>query len=146
LDGLLVAIVDATRTGEHDLPHSATGDLKAWEYDALCIYARLVMQAIFNCPPSIAEDRVHYALYPPESISDRTSVTSLALAVQKFVESLLTDFLWHRDAFQVKVVQDSDRSGWFLEGRMRVGDSIDDEWCLVWLLRGISEKWDIAIR
>ena len=104
------------------------------------------MQAIFNRPPSIAEDRVHYALYPPDSVSDRTSVTSLALAVQKFVESLLTDFLWHRDAFQVKVVQDSSQSGWFLEGRMRVGDSIDDEWCLVWLLREISEKWDIAIR
>lgn len=131
---------------ERDFPHSATtGDLKAWEYDTVC-YALLVMQAIFNRPPSIAEDRVHYALYPPDSVSDRTSVTSLALAVQKFVESLLTDFLWHRDAFQVKVVQDSSQSGWFLEGRMRVGDSIDDEWCLVWLLREISEKWDIAIR
>jgi hypothetical protein len=104
------------------------------------------MQAIFNHPPSIAEDTVHYALYPLESSSDRTSVTSLALAVQSFVDSLLTDFLWQRDAFQVKVVQDGDRSGWFLEGRVRVGDSIDDEWCVVWLLRGISEKWDVAIR
>ena len=104
------------------------------------------MQAIFNRPPSIAEDTVHYAFYPPESVSDRTSVSSLALAVQNFVQSLLTDFLWHRDAFQVKVVQDSNESGWFLEGWMRVGDSIDDEWCLVWLLRRISEKWDFAIR
>ena len=104
------------------------------------------MQAIFNHPPSIAEDTVHYALYPPESDSDRTCVSSLALAVQNFVQSLLTDFLWHRDAFQVKLVQDCNGSGWFLEGRMRVGDSIDDEWCLVWLLRGISEKWDFAIR
>jgi hypothetical protein len=104
------------------------------------------MQAIFNHPPSIAEDTVHYVLYPLESSLDRTSVTSLALAVQSSVDFLLTDFLWHRDAFQVKVVQDSDRSGWFLEGRVRVGDSIDDEWCVVWLLRGISEKWDVAIR
>jgi len=74
-------------------------------------------------------------------------VTSLALAVQIFVDSLLTDgFLWHRDAFQVKVVQDCDSSAWFLEGRMRVGDSIDDEWCVVWLLRQVSEKWDVTIR
>lgn len=28
---------------------------------------------------------------------------------------------------------------------MRVGDSIDDEWCVVWLLREVSEKWDCAI-
>lgn len=105
------------------------------------------MQAIFNRPPSIAEDTVQYSLYPPESNSDRTSVTSLALAVQDFVDSLLTDgFLWHRDGFQVKVVQESDSSAWFLEGRMRVGDSIDDEWCVVWLLRQASEKWDVTVR
>jgi hypothetical protein len=105
------------------------------------------MQAIFSRPPSIAEDTVQYALYLPESNSDRTSVTSLALAVQDFVDSLLTGgFLWHRDVFQLKVVQDSDSPGWFLEGRMRVGDSIDDEWCVVWLLRQVSEKWDVTIR
>ena len=112
----------------------------------MTFYTHLIMQGIFNRPPSIAEDTIQYALYPPESNSDRTSVTSLALAIQHFVDSLLTDFLWHRDFFQVKVVQDSDRSGWFLEGRMRVGDSIDDEWCVVWLLRQVSEKWDITIR
>jgi hypothetical protein len=137
LDGLLVAIAEAALAG------SSKGDLEAWERD---IYTHLIMQGIFNRPPSIAEDTIQYALYPPESNSDRTSVTSLALAIQHFVDSLLTDFLWHRDFFQVKVVQDSDRSGWFLEGRMRVGDSIDDEWCVVWLLRQVSEKWDITIR
>lgn len=35
---------------------------------------------------------------------------------------------------------------WMLEGRMRVGDSVDDEWCVVWILREISKKWDFAIR
>ncbi|KAI0001888.1 SGT1 protein-domain-containing protein [Russula vinacea] len=90
------------------------------------------MQAIFNRPPSIAEDTVQYAVYPPDSNSDRTSVTSLALAIEHFVESLLTDFLWHRDIFQVKVVQDTT-------------DLDDDEWCVVWLLREVSEKWDVTI-
>jgi len=120
--------------------------LAAWEHDAVWSSHRRIMQAIFNGPPSIAEDAIHYALYPQESSSDKTSVTCLALAVQNFVEPLLTDFLWHRDTFQIKVVQDTDGSGWFLEGRMRVGDSIDDEWCAVWLLREASEKWDLAIR
>ncbi|KAI9442367.1 SGT1-domain-containing protein [Lactarius indigo] len=100
---------------------------------------------MYNRPPSIAEDTIYYALHPPESSSDRTSATVLALSVQDFVESLLPDFLWHRDTFQVKVVQNRDKSGWILEGWMRVGDSIDDEWCVVWLLREVSEKWDCAI-
>ncbi|KAH9083714.1 SGT1-domain-containing protein [Lactarius deliciosus] len=100
---------------------------------------------MYNRPPSIAEDTIYYALHPPESSSDRTSATVLALSVQNFVESLLPDFLWHRDTFQVKVVHNRDKSGWILEGWMRVGDSIDDEWCVVWLLREISKKWDCAI-
>ncbi|KAH9007998.1 SGT1-domain-containing protein [Lactarius pseudohatsudake] len=100
---------------------------------------------MYNRPPSIAEDTIYYVLHPPESSSDRTSATVLALSVQNFVESLLPDFLWHRDTFQVKVVQNRDKSGWILEGWMRVGDSIDDEWCVVWLLREVSKKWDCAI-
>ncbi|KAN0125412.1 SGT1 domain containing protein [Lactarius tabidus] len=100
---------------------------------------------MYNPQPSIAEDTIYYALHPPESSSDRTSTTILALSVQNFVESLLPDFLWHRDTFQVKVVQNGDKSGWILEGWMRVGDSIDDEWCVVWLLREVSVKWDCAI-
>ena len=141
MDGLLVAIADTGKLGQAS---TCMGGLEAWEPD---VVTHLIMQAIFNRPPSIAEDTVQYALYPPESISDRTSVTSLALAVQDFVNSLLTDgFLWHRDVFQLKVVQDSESSGWFLEGRVRVGDSIDDEWCVVWLLRQVSERWDVTIR
>ncbi|KAH9176602.1 SGT1-domain-containing protein [Lactarius sanguifluus] len=100
---------------------------------------------MYNRPPSIAEDTIYYALHPPESSSDRTSATVLALSVQNFVDSLLPDFLWHRDTFQVKVVQNRDKSGWILEGWMRVGDSIDDEWCVVWLLREVSKNWDCAI-
>jgi SGT1 protein len=104
------------------------------------------MQALFNRPPSIAEDTLYYALYPQHSSSDKTSVTAMALSVQNLVETLLADFLWHRDTFQVKVVQNSDGPGWFIEGRMRVGDCIDDEWCVVWLLREVSARWDFAIR
>lgn len=28
-----------------------------------------------------------------------------------------------------------------LEGRMRVGDAVDDEWLVVWLLTQVSKKW-----
>lgn len=101
---------------------------------------------IFNRPPAIAEDTVQYTLYPPSQLSDKDSTTTLVALIREYVETLLPDHLWHRDSFELKVVPDPDGSGWVLNGRMRVGDSVDDEWCVVWLLREISSKWDVAIR
>lgn len=101
---------------------------------------------IFNRPPSISEDTLQYTLYPPPALADKASVTSFAACIEAYVESLIPGFIWHRDAFELKVVSDPDTNGWVLEGRMRVGDCVDDEWCVVWLLKEISAKWDVAIR
>lgn len=106
---------------------------------------------IFNRPPSISEDTLQYTLYPPPALAEKSSATTLAASVQAYVSELLPYFLWHRDSFEVKIAKDIDSapaSGdkWILEGRMRVGDSIDDEWCVAWLLREISKKWDFVIR
>lgn len=102
---------------------------------------------IFNRPPSIAEDTVQYAVYPPEDMSNKAFAMTLAACITSFVETTLSDFIWHRDAFEVKVVPNHDTAGsWIIEGRMRVGDCIDDEWCTVWLLKEISSKWDVVIR
>jgi len=73
-------------------------------------------------------------------------VTSFAACIDSFVESLLPEFIWHRDPFELKVVSDPDNDGWMLEGRMRVGDCVDDEWCVVWLLKEVSKKWEVVIR
>ncbi|TRM60141.1 SGT1 protein-domain-containing protein [Schizophyllum amplum] len=102
---------------------------------------------IFNRPPSIAEDTLHYTVYPPPEYTDKASATTFAACIQELVEQLLPEyFIWHRDPFEVKLAANPDIQGqWMLEGRMRVGDSVDDEWCTVWLLREISARWDVAI-
>lgn len=99
---------------------------------------------IFNRPPAISEDTVQYTLYPAQQSTDKVSVLTLATVLKAYADDLLPGFLWHRDPFELKIV--SDTNGWALEGIMRVGDCIDDEWCVVWLLREISKKWDIAIK
>jgi len=99
---------------------------------------------IFNRPPAISEDTVQYRLYPAQQSSDKVSVLTLAAVLKNHVDSLLPGFLWHRDPFELKVVPDE--NCWLLEGTVRVGDCIDDEWCVVWLLREISKKWDVVIR
>lgn len=102
---------------------------------------------IFNRPPSIAEDTLHYSIYPPLDASDKPSVTTFSACISGYVEARLPDFIWHRDAFELKLVPNPDNDGaWILEGRMRVGDCVDDEWCTVWLLKKISSKWDVVIR
>ncbi|KAI9066682.1 SGT1-domain-containing protein [Trametes sanguinea] len=102
---------------------------------------------IFNRPPTISEDTLQYLLYLPEDQSDRVSATTLATLMIEYTQSLLPDHLWHRDSFELKVAPDPEgnKDKWVLEGLMRVGDCIDDEWCAVWLLREISRKWDVAI-
>ncbi|PFH49193.1 hypothetical protein AMATHDRAFT_81409 [Amanita thiersii Skay4041] len=100
---------------------------------------------IFNRPPAIAEDTLHYSLYPSSASSDSTSVSSFAACISAFAEDLLPNFIWHRDSFELKVVKNPDSDGYILEGIMRVGDSVDDEWCTVWLLKQISAQWDLVI-
>jgi hypothetical protein len=100
---------------------------------------------IFNSPPSIAEDTLHYDIYPSSESSDKSSVTALAVALQGFIDETLKDFIWHRDSFELKLREDDDTKEWYLAGDMRVGDSVDDEWCAVWLLREFSAGWDVAV-
>lgn len=110
-------------------------------------YFITVKMDIFNRPPSISEDTVHYTIYTPLDSSDKISVTALAASISNHVNTMLPNFVWHRDAFEIKLIKDQDNTeSWILEGRMRVGDSVDDEWCTVWLLKEISSKWDVAIR
>lgn len=99
---------------------------------------------IFNRPPAISEDTVQYRLYPAQQSADKVSVLTLATVLKNYADDLLPGFLWHRDPFELKVVPDT--SDWLLEGTVRVGDCVDDEWCIVWLLREISKKWDVVIR
>ncbi len=101
---------------------------------------------IFNRPPAISEDTLQYTLYPTLELSDKASVTTLAVLMQSYVDSMIPEIQWHRDAFQLKVSTNPDGDGFVLEGTMRVGDCVDDEWCAVWLLREISAKWDVAVR
>jgi SGT1 protein. len=101
---------------------------------------------IFNRTPAISEDTVQYTLYPRPDLSDKASVTTFAACIHSYVDSLLPNFIWHRDAFELKVVSDPHSEGWMLEGRTRVGDCVDDEWCTVWLLKEVSSKWDVVVR
>lgn len=102
---------------------------------------------LFKRPPAIAEDTLQYVLHPGPTFPDKSSVTTLATVIDAYVSSLLPNHIWHKDAFELKLVNDPyGEYQWSIEGRMRVGDCVDDEWCVVWLLKDISQQWDVAVR
>lgn len=99
--------------------------------------------------------------------TDKSNAIALAALIETKIKDLLSSFpspgecrsfLWHKDSFELRIANDGienpttsqkskvDEKGWYLEGRMRVGDSVDDEWCAVWLLKEISKNWDVAVR
>lgn len=118
------------------------------------------MDSIFNRPPSISEDTLQYSVFPsPEDASSESLCAALGARMEAMIYALLPkSFLWHRDTFELKVVPylaheissrtsaSSSEKKWKLEGRMRVGDSVNDEWCVVWLWRELTKTFDIAVR
>ncbi len=98
--------------------------------------------------PTIAEDTLHYTLHVPSTqSSSEPDSAALALLVSQYVESLLIQpWLWNKDGWELKVAERNVGSS-KLEGRMRVGDAVDDEWVVVWVLREISRRWpELVIR
>ncbi|KAG6820765.1 hypothetical protein H0H93_012029 [Arthromyces matolae] len=102
---------------------------------------------IFNRPPTIAEDTLQYTIHLPKDLSDKASAITFAACITTYAEDLLPGFIWHRDTFELKVIADPDpdNNAYILEGKMRVGDCVDDEWCTVWLLKEITAKWDVVV-
>ncbi|KAG9104956.1 hypothetical protein FRC06_005023 [Ceratobasidium sp. 370] len=110
---------------------------------------------VFKLAPQVAEDTLEYVLYPRDSTHAPASLRTLVL---EYVAGLLpSTFIWHRDPFELNVCYLGDKparnssenpspNAWTFEGRMRVGDCVDDEWCAVWLLREISIKWNLVVR
>ncbi|WVQ76264.1 hypothetical protein IAR50_005929 [Cryptococcus sp. DSM 104548] len=92
--------------------------------------------------PQVPEDTLHYTIHLPTSSSDPSAT---AILINQYVHTLLVQpWLWNKDSWELKVSDSgSERSseGAKLEGRMRVGDAVDDEWLVVWLLREVSRKW-----
>lgn len=93
--------------------------------------------------PSIPEDTLHYTLHLDPSAE--TDESTFAVLISDYVQSLLVQpWLWNKDAWELKP---SERARGEMEGRMRVGDAVDDEWLVVWLLREVSRRWkELVIR
>ncbi|KAL8832952.1 MAG: hypothetical protein Q9170_004633 [Blastenia crenularia] len=110
-------------------------------------------------PKILPDDCVQYVLYVTDAkLSDfdiRKQLRTIQIAANALCKSLLKDFIWQRDAFCLELIQGQGRSKpilnpscslmseghSFLQGRTNFGDSIEDEWLVVYLLRELSRKF-----
>ncbi|RAK91988.1 regulatory factor Sgt1 [Aspergillus costaricaensis CBS 115574] len=98
--------------------------------------------------PEIPDDSVDYSLYyipssPAPAVVDEVAETRARLVeVQRtsaeLVKDLLKDYIWQRESFRLEITKDDGVTS--LHGRTNFGDSIEDEWVIVYLLRELTKK------
>ncbi|CAD6575145.1 MAG: hypothetical protein ASARMPRED_007111 [Alectoria sarmentosa] len=94
-------------------------------------------------PKILPEDCVEYTVYILDSkltdLETREQLRQVQSAVLKLTNDLLKDFIWQREAFKLLLEREDGRS--FLRGRTNYGDSVEDEWLIVYILRQLSKQF-----
>lgn len=90
---------------------------------------------------TLLDDCVEYTLIIIDQTSDQTAIRAelekVKQTAEKFVEGVTADYIWQRDSFRLELAE-SEAVGWYLRGKTEYGDSVDDEWLIVWILRELT--------
>lgn len=98
--------------------------------------------------PELPDDCIEYSLQyipssPAPAVVDEVADTRARLAeVQRssaeLTKQLLKDYIWQREAFRLEITKKDGTT--ILSGRTNFGDSVEDEWVIVYLLRELTKK------
>ncbi|KAK5081385.1 hypothetical protein LTR70_000996 [Exophiala xenobiotica] len=96
--------------------------------------------------PALPDDCIEYSLHVVDPKFDSINPSEVRLQlrdVQKQANELqkqwLKDYIWQRQSFNLELLNENGVS--FLRGRTEYGDSIEDEWVIVWLLRELTKNF-----
>jgi len=112
-------------------------------------------------PKRLPEDCVEYSIFIIDSkLNSQKELLARLEAVRKealkLTDSLLKEYIWQRDGFQVAVESEKGTSYlpissriradlkiglMYLHGLTNYGDSVEDEWLIVYILRELSNKF-----
>ncbi|KAI1333466.1 SGT1-domain-containing protein [Xylariaceae sp. FL0016] len=94
-------------------------------------------------PRSLPDNCVEYMLFIINDKQDAPSLLAEMEGVRKaasqLCRDLTKDYIWQRDAFHLKLKRDSNLA--YLHGITNYGDSIEDEWLIVYLLRELTTSF-----
>ncbi|KAH8595218.1 SGT1 protein-domain-containing protein [Bisporella sp. PMI_857] len=96
-------------------------------------------------PRRLPEDCVEYTLYIINSkLQSQKELLTRLEAVRKeavkLMNNLLKDYIWQRDSFSLEL--ESGKGMMYLHGTSSYGDSVDDEWLIVYLLKELSRAFE----
>ncbi|CZS95125.1 related to sgt1 protein [Rhynchosporium agropyri] len=92
-------------------------------------------------PKRLPEDCVEYSLFIIKSkLKSQKEVLGRLEEVRKeslrMTERLLKEYIWQREAFKLEI--ESDKGLMYLHGLTNYGDSVEDEWLIVYILKELS--------
>ncbi|KAI4597810.1 hypothetical protein KJ359_004086 [Pestalotiopsis sp. 9143b] len=93
-------------------------------------------------PRQLPENCVEYILFILDGQLEARKLSSSLETVRKaavqLAEKLTKDYIWQRDGLQLNI--HSDKGLVYLRGTSYYGDSVEDEWLIVYLLRELSKS------
>ncbi|CBX98479.1 hypothetical protein IAQ61_010561 [Plenodomus lingam] len=97
-------------------------------------------------PKKLPEDVVEYIIFIIDSrlsdIQTRERLQAFQRALNALEKQFLKEYIWQRDALKLELVREEHR--WLLRGQTNYGDSVADEWLIVYLLRELSKEFKDA--
>ncbi|KAK7182831.1 hypothetical protein DPSP01_014195 [Paraphaeosphaeria sporulosa] len=97
-------------------------------------------------PKRLPDDVVEYMVFVIDSrLSDlqtRERLQAFKRALTALEKKFLKEYIWQRDPVKLDLVRENAR--WLLKGTTNYGDSVADEWLIVYLLRELSKEFKDA--
>ncbi|KAI0848703.1 SGT1-domain-containing protein [Daldinia vernicosa] len=94
-------------------------------------------------PRGLPENCVEYLLFVIDSKLESRDVLSelenIRKAAMQLYDSIAKEYIWQRDSFQLRIERDQDLV--YLHGTTDYGDSVEDEWLIVYLLRELTKSF-----
>ncbi|KAI4930662.1 uncharacterized protein J4E92_004494 [Alternaria infectoria] len=97
-------------------------------------------------PKKLPDDVVEYMVFIIDSrlsdIQTRERLQAFQRALNALEKKFLKEYIWQRDSLKLDLAREEHR--WLLKGRSNYGDSVADEWLIVYFLRELSKEFKDA--
>jgi hypothetical protein len=100
-------------------------------------------QGFDGFPKKLPDDVVEYIIYIIDTtlsdIHTRERLQAFQRSLHQLDRKFLKEYIWQREPLKLDLVRQDGR--WLLKGQTNYGDSVADEWLVVWLLRELSKEF-----
>jgi hypothetical protein len=97
-------------------------------------------------PKKLPDDVVEYMIFVIDSrlsdVQTRERLQAFQRALNVLEKKFLKEYIWQRDSLKIELVREEQQ--WLLKGRTNYGDSVADEWLIVYFLRELSKEFKDA--